>query len=441
MERLSKPKMVVVGLTLFSMFFGAGNLIFPPFLGALAGKSTLNAMAGFAVTAIGFPILGVIAVARSGGLDRLAGRVHPRFAFVFTLLIYLSIGPCLAIPRTASTSFEMAVVPFIKGSGGAARLLYSAVFFSIAFFVALKPDKLTDRLGKVLTPCLLALILIVFAGCLLHPPGPYGSAFGAYEENPFVKGFLEGYMTMDTIAALNFGIIISLNIQAMGIQKEEAVVRETIKAGLIAGIVLLFVYSALAHVGAVTGGSFGPGGNGAQTLNQAVRYLYGGVGLAMLAAIFFIACLNTCIGLISCCSRYFSTILPQIKYEAWALIFAGVSLLISNVGLNRILEVSVPVLNAMYPISIVLIILSFLFPDGVRLRSVYVCGVFLTGAASVLLALEQSGLGFTKSFLSKLPLYAIGLGWIGPAIFGSVLGLVLDKIRSKRKFRNYIKKI
>ncbi len=417
MERLSKQKLVLVGLTLFSMFFGAGNLIFPPYLGASAGTNTWIAMAGFAVTAIGFPVLGVVAVAKSGGLDKLAGHVHPRFAFIFTLLIYLSIGPCLAIPRTASTSFEMAVVPFLKeGSSGAlTQFLYSAVFFTIAFVVSLKPDKLTDRL---------ALIVVIFAGSVVHPAGPYGIPSKSYGSNPFVKGFLEGYLTMDTIAALNFGIIISLNVQAMGIKQETSVVKETIHAGFIAGGVLLMVYSALAHVGAVTGGALGLGENGAQTLNQAVRFLYGNGGLVMLAAIFFIACLNTCIGLISCCSRYFCTIVPKVGYRSWALLFALVSLVISNIGLNRILEVSVPVLNAIYPVAIVLILLSFGFPDGRKWKAAYVFCISLTGIVSVLLSLEQAGLSFLNPGLSILPLYDMGLGWIGPAIVGLLAGVL-----------------
>ncbi len=426
MERLPKQKLVLVGLTLFSMFFGAGNLIFPPYLGASAGTNTWIAMAGFAVTAIGFPVLGVVAVAKSGGLNKLAGHVHPRFAFIFTLLIYLSIGPCLAIPRTASTSFEMAVVPFIKegGSGALAQFFYSAVFFTIAFAVSLKPDKLTDRLGKIMTPCLLALIVVIFAGSVVHPPGSYGIPSKSYGSNPFVKGFLEGYLTMDTIAALNFGIIISLNVQAMGIRQEASVVKETIQAGFVAGGILLMVYSALAHVGAVTGGAMGLGENGAQTLNQAVRFLYGNGGLVMLAAIFFIACLNTCIGLISCCSRYFCTIVPKVGYRVWAFTFALVSLVISNIGLTRILEVSVPVLNAIYPIAIVLILLSFGFPDGRKWKAVYVCSISLTGIASVLLALEQAGLSFLNPGLSMLPLYDMGLGWIGPAVTGLLAGVL-----------------
>lgn len=427
MEKLSRRKLVLVGLTLFSMFFGAGNLIFPPFLGSLAGTHTWTAMIGFAVTAIGFPVLGVIAVAKSGGFYHLAERVHPKFAFIFTLLNYLSIGPCLAIPRTASTSFEMAVVPFLgNDTFPAAQFLYSAVFFAIAFAVALNPDHLTDRLGKILTPCLLVLIVVVFAGCIMNPPGSYGEPATAYTSDPLIKGFLEGYMTMDTLAALTFGVVISLNIKAIGVKNESVVVGETIKAGFIAGGILVLVYGALAHVGAVTGGAFGPAENGAQTLNQAVRYLYGNTGLVMLAAIFFIACLNTCIGLISCCSKYFCTIVPGIGYRTWALVFAVVSFIISNVGLTRILEISVPVLNAIYPVAIVLILLSFAFRDGKKWRSVYVCSIGFTGVISVLLALEQAGISLLHQLLLKLPLYDMGLGWIVPALVGIILGILLE---------------
>ena len=167
MQKLRGRDLLLVGFTLFSMFFGAGNLIFPPFLGAQAGANTWLAFLGLAVSAIGLPVLGVVAVARSGGLPALASRVHPRFAAVFTLLCYLSIGPCLAIPRTASTSFEM-LVPLV-GGGAAKQFLYSVLFFAVAFLVALRPEKLTDRLGKILCPTLIVLIVVLFAGCLIHP--------------------------------------------------------------------------------------------------------------------------------------------------------------------------------------------------------------------------------------------------------------------------------
>jgi LIVCS family branched-chain amino acid:cation transporter len=434
MDKLSTQKRILIGLTLFSMFFGAGNLIFPPFLGSLAGANTWTAMIGFAVTAIGFPVLGVVSVARAGGFYYLAERVHPRFAYIFTLLNYLSIGPCLAIPRTASTSFEMAVVPFIgDGNPLVAQILYSAAFFVVAYVVALNPDQLTNCLGKILTPVLLVLIVVIFGGCLIKPPGLYGTPVKEYASAPFVKGFLDGYLTMDTIAALNFGIVISLNVKAMGVKRDSVVVKETIHAGFVAGGILLLVYGALAHVGAATGGAFGSASNGAQTLNQAVSFLYGKAGLVMLAAVFFIACLNTCIGLISCCSKYFCTIIPGIGYRTWAFIFAFASFVISNVGLTKILEISVPVLNAIYPVAIVLILLSFAFSDGKRWRLVYICSIGFTGVVSILLSLEQVRVVILHQLLLKLPLYTIGLGWIVPALAGVILGMVLAVGRKNRE--------
>ena len=189
MQKLSGKNLLLVGFTLFSMFFGAGNLIFPPHLGAQAGSHLWAAFAGLAVSAIGLPIAGVVAVARAGGLEPLARRVHPAFAFVSTILVYLSIGPCLAIPRTASTSFAM-LAPLV-GSSPRLQLGYSFLFFAAAFLVALHPEKLTDRLGRILCPCLILLICILFAGCLLHPPAAhYGAPSDLYASLPAVQGIL-----------------------------------------------------------------------------------------------------------------------------------------------------------------------------------------------------------------------------------------------------------
>lgn len=432
MKKLTIKNRILVGLTLFSMFFGAGNLIFPPFLGAMAGENTWTAMAGFALTAVGFPILGVAAVAESGGLTALGSRVHPRFAFVFTLLIYLSIGPCLAIPRTASTSFEMAVKPFMEAGAGA-QLLYSAVFFGIAFLVALKPDRLTQRLGKVLTPCLLVLIVILFLGCLIHPAGAYGTPQGQYAAGPFSKGFLEGYQTMDTIAALNFGLVIALNIRALGVKQDAGVVKETIKAGGIAGVIMLLVYGALAHIGAMTGGRLGQMENGAGTLTALARYLFGNTGMVLLGVIFFIACLNTCVGLLSCCGNYFSTILPRPGYVGWVAVFALASMAVSNAGLNKILEVSVPVLNAIYPVAIVLIVLALVHRWIRRFPYIYQATVLFTATVSMVSSLMKSRIRIPvlSGYVENLPLYDAGLEWLVPAAAGAAVGILLSAVRKK----------
>ena len=432
MKQLSRKNLILVGLTLFSMFFGAGNLIFPPFLGQMAGKYVWIAMAGFAVTAIGFPILGVIAVAKSGGLDTLAKRVHPIFAFIFTLLIYISIGPALAIPRTAGTSFEMAVLPFLWEGANVTviRPLYSCVFFLIAFLVSLKPEKLTDLLGKFLTPCLLCLIAIIFLLCLYRPMGSYGVAMGQYAKNPFTTGFLEGYQTMDTIAALNFGLLIAINIKARGVQDGDCVVKETMKSGVIAGVVLICVYAALAHMGALTSGQGYVVTNGAETLTILVKFLLGNFGLIVLGIIFFIACLNTCVGLLCCCSEYFSGLIPKIPYRIWVLLFTVVSILISNLGLSKILRISAPVLQMIYPVAIVLIVLALIDPVIKRFCYVYPVTIGVTAIVSIVSVLSETNMMIKQvgTVIQQIPFYSVGLVWFLPAVISFVISILISLV-------------
>lgn len=437
-QELKGRDLLLVGFTLFSMFFGAGNLIFPPSVGAQAGTLTWLAMVGMAISAVGLPVLGVVAVARSGGLSALGDRVHPVFSKVFTIVAYLAIGPCLAIPRTASTSFEMAVPPFVGADAPiwVFQLIYSIIFFALALLIALRPEKLTDRLGKIMCPVLILLIVVTFVGCLLNPLSGYGAPQSeAYASGPVVKGFLDGYQTMDTIAALAFGIIIALNIRARGIENDRAVVRGTVKAGCIAGSMLLVVYAMLAHVGALSGGAI-PGGaeNGAGVLTRLVSTLFGTFGNALLAAIFIVACFNVCVGLISSCGEFFHTQFPQLSYRVWVVIFAAVSLLIANAGLSAILQISVPVLSAIYPVAIVLILLSFFQRWLEGLRLVYPISIIFTGIASVLYALADTSLmpkGFAD-ILELAPLGASGLGWVLPAILGVVLGILFSAIKKEQ---------
>lgn len=425
-RQLGGRDLLLVGFTLFSMFFGAGNLIFPPNVAAQAGTMTWPAMIGLAISAVGLPVLGVVAVARAGGLDAMGRRVHPLFARIFTIVAYLAIGPCLAIPRTATTSFEMAVPPFV-GEGapiGMYQVIYSLVFFAAALWIALRPEKLTDRLGKVLCPILVVLIVVTFIGCLLDPLSGYGTPTGNYITYPVVKGFLEGYQTMDTIAALAFGIVIAVNIRARGVEAPGAVVRGTVRAGVIAGAMLLSVYCMLAHIGALSGGAIPNPADGAEALTNVVGLLFGRIGNVLLAGIFLIACFNVCVGLISSCGEYFYSICPRLSYRGWAVLFAVVSMVISNAGLTQIIAVSAPVLGAIYPVAIVLIALAFFqrWLEGKRL--VYPVAILLTGIFSILYALKD--LGLPLKVLNYMPLASVGLGWVIPAVVGIVLGLFLS---------------
>lgn len=446
MTPLSLKARCLIGLTLFSMFFGAGNLIFPPYLGFLAGESTWHAMAGFAVTAIAFPVLGVMAVARSGGLETLGNRVHPIFSTIFTLLVYLSIGPCLAIPRTASTSFEMVVNPLFMGENAltgtvmgldysvVAQAIYSVGFFILAGLIALNPEKLTQRLGKILAPMLLTLIALLFFSTLFNPLAPQLVAVqDPYKTSAFFRGFIEGYQTMDTLAALNFGLIIAMNIRAFGVSNENGVVSETMKAGVIAGVLFIIVYSALAWVGAQSGAAGFTAANGAQTLSDLAKVQFGPLGVIILGACFFIACLNTCVGLLSCCSNYFKGILPFLGYKGWLLVFVLTSVVISNAGLTMILKLSIPVLVAIYPISIVLIVLALAHHWIEKFPAIYPSAILLTGITSVADALKMSGLSVEAldHALEMLPFSSIGLEWVVPAIVGIALGFFMPRTPAK----------
>lgn len=421
---------LLLGLTLFSMFFGAGNLIFPPYLGSLAGVDMPWAMVGFAITAVCFPILGVMTVARSGGLMMLASRVHPQFAFIFTLLIYLSIGPCVAIPRTASTSFEMALAPLFSAGTGTffgfsplvcAQFVYSVFFFALAGLMALKPEKLTQRLGKFTSPTLIVMIALLFIACLIKPIAGYGLALPPYDINAFVRGFLEGYQTMDTLAALNFGLIIALNIQALGVNNTEGVVKETVKAGMIAGFFLITIYLALAHIGATVGGAGLITENGAQTLTSVAEIQFGSWGIILLGMIFFVACLNTCVGLLSCCSDYFTKVFPALSYRGWLLVFVLCSMVVSNAGLTLILKLSIPVLMAIYPVALMLIVLGLTHHFNRRYSKVYPLTITFTAVVSIAGALKD--VGCDVPLLTHLPFYSIGLEWVVPALIGWVIGI------------------
>ena len=417
-QTLRGKKQLLIGFTLFSMFFGAGNLIFPPYLGAQAGTHLWRAFLGFAVSAIGLPIAGVVAVARADGLPNLAKRVGPTFAQVFTILVYLSIGPCLAIPRTASTSFAM-LDPLLPADGWAVQLTYTVVFFAAAFCVALKPEKLTQRLGKVLCPALLVLIVVLFAGCLLHPAAAgYAAPTESYAALPAVQGILDGYQTMDTLAGLNFGAVIALNIQALGVTDTKGIEHGTIRAGFLSAGLFVVVYAMLTHIGGIAGAAFPGCETGAETLTLLAEALFGRTGQVLLAAIFLIACFNTCVGLISGVSEYFHQLLPHLPYAGWAAFFALTSMLLANIGLAGILKLSVPVLNAIYPAAILLIFLSFL-PARFQKQSIYAWAIGLASVQSVAAALPFAPL---SHLANALPLGSVGFGWVIPTILGFIIG-------------------
>ncbi|KFI49797.1 branched-chain amino acid transport system II carrier protein [Bifidobacterium biavatii DSM 23969] len=450
--QLTARQRLLMTFTFFSMFFGAGNLIFPPFVGAQAGAATPAAATGFIVSAVGLPILGVLAVTFAGGFDRLAGRVSPRFAALMGLAIILTIGPCFAIPRTATTSFEMMVTPFVADAGSSAgrtlaQLAYSLTFFALAFVFAQHPERLSKVLGRFMGPILLALIAVLFVACLVHGVGTPAAPSGDYAVNQTARGFLDGYQTMDLLAALYFGIVISANVRAQGVADEAQVRRETAFAGLGTGVLLVVVYGVLSYVGVVSGAfaRIDPRTDtGATVLTNLTSSLFGHVGTAFLGVVFVIACLNVCTGLICTCATYFHERFPivagrAVSYRTWQAVFTVFSFNVSNAGLSAIIKVSVPVLAALYPIAIVLVLLSLAHRAfGARFGRVYGWTVLLVAISSFATCVASLAVVFggsvpwLETVLALLPLQRYQLGWVAPAAIGVAIGVVDSLLRGSR---------
>ncbi len=430
MNNLTYKELVFISFMLFSMFFGAGNLIFPAFLGRSAGIEMWLSLGGFIVTAVGLPILGVIAVGKAGSLQILSTRVHPWFALLFPFLIYVSIGPGLAIPRAGTIAYEMGMKPFLPdflADKAMLLLLYTVLFFAIVLWLSLSPSKLVDRFGKILTPLLLILIGIIFIKGIITPMGTFMAPTASYYESPFFQGFLDGYLTMDALAALVYGIVVANTICAKGVSNSSLIAKYTMLAGLGAGILLALIYSVLGYLGA-SSSSVGQAENGAQTLTIVMNVLFGPIGTVLLGLLFTLACLCVSIGLIISCSQYFSGIFPGLTYKGWATVIALVSLTVANLGLNQILAVSVPILGMIYPLAVVLIVLGLV--NRYVNHSIYLSAMIFTGVFSLMETINHT---FLKDALDGLlgyfPLYQEGVGWILPAILGVIVGAIVYRLK------------
>lgn len=433
-----KPSLWAVGLMLFALFFGAGNLIFPAFLGQQAGSNWLSAMSGFLLTGAGLPLLGVIAIGYSGSRDvqDLASRVTPWYGVAFAAVLYLAIGPLFATPRTATVTFEIGVTPFIGPEHKTIALaIFSAFFFGVTYWLSISPGKLVDRIGKVLTPALLATIAVLVGYAAFNPMGELQAAQGGFADRPFVTGVLEGYQTMDALASLVFAIIVIDAARALGVRNRAQLLATTTVAGAVAAACLAVVYLLIGYMGATSVAGLGLQENGAAVLSKTAQHYFGMGGNVLLSAIVFLACLSTAVGLIISCSEYFNRLLPAVSYKTFVVIFTLVSMAFANKGLSGIISISVPVLMLLYPLTVVIILLAFLNNWFGGSRVVYVCTIFATLVVGVLDA-WKAAFNFapeTAALINSIfPLYDIGMGWLLPATAGFVLGLVLKTAIGKK---------
>lgn len=436
MHALPKRETFKLGLTMFALFFGAGNIVFPPLIGQESGTNVWITIVGFLITGVGLPFLGVLAISMSGNqLQDLAGKVHPLFGTIFTMIVYLAIGPFFGLPRTATVSFEIGASPFISETYLAPSLaIFSIVFFAITAWLSLRPSKITDWFGNILTPVLLGIVAFIVIMVIINPAGHAEAPQVPYNHTPFSSGFIEGYLTMDAIGSLVFAIIIINAIKLKGISDQKAVTKITMKAGIISVIGLCLVYVALAWIGTTSRGIAPDAVNGGLILTQLTYHLMGPFGQILLGVAVTLACLTTAIGLTSATAVYFSQIFTRVTYKTAVLSITAFTAIIANIGLDQLVSVTLPILVGIYPLAIVLIAGRFFDKWFKSYSEVYIFALFAAGCIGFFDMLKEFSIIINPvvQILNYLPLYEEGLGWIIPAILFGVIGYIFATVRRKK---------
>ena len=438
-------KGLLTGLLLFGIFFGAGNLIFPPALGVSAGGNFWPAILGFVVSGVGIAIVTLIvgALNPNGYGAEMDEKISPLFSTTYLVLLYLSIGPLFAIPRTAATAFDIGVAPVVAGSNLPWLMIFTIIYFTCAFFLAINPTKILNSVGKVLTPifALLIVILVILGVSKFNSTGEAAKTY-ATSGLAFGTGFIEGYNTLDALAAVAFCIIAMSALKQLGFKDKKEFLSSVWIAGIATGIGFSILYVGLGLLGnkfAVPADVLANAkiNKGAYVLSESARQLFGNFGSMFLGIMVILTCFTTTVGLIVATSEFFNKKFPQLSYEKYVILFTAVGFAIANVGLQSVIQFSVPMLLFLYPITIALVLIVIV-NKYVALSKL---GMQLTMAVVTLISiLSVVGSTFKVAALSgliaKLPLAAQSLEWLVPALVFLVIAAVLPN-RQKGKVYDF----
>lgn len=420
---------IVSGFALFAIFFGAGNLILPPFIGLNAGQNWIPAWIGFSLSGPVLTGLGMIAMAKNqGDAETFAGRVGSKFSIILGSTLILCIGPLMAVPRTGATTFEVSVLPFFPSFN---PILFSIIFFGITMYFALNKTKTIDIIGTYMTPVLTIILMIIILKGIFTPI----EVTSIIATKSFSLGFLEGYNTMDALAPMVLAGMIISNFKQKGITSKSALTRYTIYAEIIGASALTLIYGGLIYLGAKLSVIITEGLSRTEILNFIVNYLLGEYGSIFLSLVVALACITTSIGLTIATGDFFSKVSRgKLKYKYVVSISVLVSAILAVVGVERIIAFSIPILITIYPIIIVLTFLN-LFDGYVKDDLIYKTTVYFTLVVGIVLGLEAGGfktLAIVELF-SKLPLWDLGFGWIPFAITGIIIGIIFSKMIGNRR--------
>lgn len=426
---IKRKDIIVCGFALFAIFFGAGNMIFPPYLGVEAGDRWFTAAIGFLLSDPVLPVLGVIVTARLGGraID-LGKRVGWKFSAVISAICILIIGPFFAVPRTGATTHEMFIAPNLPS---VPPLVTSVVFFGLTLYLVLNPGKVLDYIGQFLTPGLLIILAVITAVAIANPPA---AAIATDTPELFKMSFKEGYQTMDALGASLMSGIVLTDLIRRGYTDDKSQVKASIQIGIIAFICLALVYGSLVYVGSTVSSMFTPDMDRTAILLGTVETLLGGVGKFLLGLGVALACLTTSTGLTSTCGNFFEDVTDgKLQYKHIVIVADVIAFAISLIGVEGIIKIAVPVLTAVFPIVIFLILAS-IFDFQIKYNGVFIGGVLGAGAIGVIEAInlfsqmnDGNALGSLVEKINTLPLANFAFEWIVPAIICAVIGGFIGK--------------
>lgn len=410
----------------FAMFLGAGNIIFPPFLGLEAGSQYIPAMLGFLVTAVGLPALTLIVFGRLSDSAQLTKALPKPLAIAFWVLLFAAVGPAFAMPRAVTVAYEMGIKPFVSGDY---LMIFSIVFVTVTLLLAFQRGKLVDYIGKIMTPLLVLMLAALAVAAFVTPLGPLSVPTLDYQQKAVTSGLIQGYMTMDAIAAVGFGWVIIKAIRDKGCESSQEIFQATLKVTLVYAVLMSACYLALAYVGATSASVAEGATNGGELLTRYVAAIFGPLGQYLLAGIIIMACLTTTVGLTNACAEYYQQTFRS-PFALTATIVAILTGIIANFGLDQILTVSLPAILILCPVAIALVLTAFILPTTKRNSTTYIMIVMISlvfGSLDALHILKLLPESLLAVFTKYIPLFEAHASWCLPVVLAVAVSLLLNQ--------------
>lgn len=429
----------LTGLLLFGIFFGAGNLIFPPALGAQSGSHFWSAIAGFVLSGVGIAIITLIigTLNPKGYIHEISRKIAPWFAIVYLVALYLSIGPFFAIPRTATVSYEVGIAPLLgNANGGLGLFIFTLIYFCLAYLIALYPSKILDSIGRILTPIFAILIVVlVVLGALKYSGQAPQVATAAYQASAFGQGFLEGYNTLDALASVAFSVIAVTTLNQLGFTSKKEYIKTIWIVGIVVAIGFSILYIGLGYLGnhfPIPAKVMASDANkGVYVLSEATKAIFGPAAQIFLAGMVTVTCFTTTAGLIVSTGEFFHNAFPKISYKVYASFFTLIGFAIANLGLSAIIAYSLPVLMILYPITITIVLIVIVNKFTKLSKPGMQLAIFLVSLVAIADVLASTfKLSSLANIIKTLPFAAESLPWLLPAVVGIVLSLFLPNKQS-----------